>query len=138
MNTESMEAYCAQCRQPRVFAEVKINHRLHLILSLATGGLWLAIWMAAGLWSELRPWRCRQCGWHKPESRPLQPPSPGAGQGCRVRPIEGVEAFADCLEEEPRPLECGFGISFGKRHICRHPDWKKWDGKKGVPSNQPG
>jgi len=39
---------------------------VHLFLTIVTGGLWLVSWASIFLGHQLRPWRCQQCGWHKP------------------------------------------------------------------------
>jgi hypothetical protein len=38
------------------------NHRLHLIVTLATLGLWIPMWGAACLWAHWAPWECLECG----------------------------------------------------------------------------
>jgi len=72
--TSSMHAYCARCRHRHIFVRAKINHPIHLILSILTFGLWLISWVAVCIGTILRPWRCEHCGWHKPEFR--TPPDP--------------------------------------------------------------
>jgi hypothetical protein len=42
---------------------------MHLVLTLCTCGLWAISWIAASVGHILRPWRCKHCGWHKPEFR---------------------------------------------------------------------
>ncbi|MDR3403971.1 MAG: hypothetical protein P4L99_15855 [Chthoniobacter sp.] len=39
---------------------------MHLFLTILTAGLWLVSWASIYLGHQLRPWRCQQCGWHKP------------------------------------------------------------------------
>ncbi|MEI9894708.1 MAG: hypothetical protein WDN28_12665 [Chthoniobacter sp.] len=41
---------------------------MHLFLTVITCGLWLVSWASIFLGHQLRPWRCPQCGGHKPLS----------------------------------------------------------------------
>jgi hypothetical protein len=40
----------------------KINHVLHLILTLVTLGLWSLVWLTLGIISSAKGFRCTQCG----------------------------------------------------------------------------
>jgi hypothetical protein len=62
-------AHCPRCRRESIFVEAHIAHRKHLLLMIATAGLWLVPWCAMILGKLLRPHRCYVCGWHKPEFR---------------------------------------------------------------------
>ena len=62
-----MRAHCPRCRRQHLFIKREINHLLHLVLAILTGGLWLVTWMVLCVGRVMRPWRCRRCGWHKPE-----------------------------------------------------------------------
>jgi rubredoxin len=62
-------AHCPHCRRESVFIHARIRNRLHLLLTLLTGGVWCLVWFALLFGKSLRPWRCRICGWHKPEFR---------------------------------------------------------------------
>lgn len=53
---------CPDCGEKRPFEKERINHVLHLLLTLVTAGLWLVVWVVLGLLSMLRPYRCRACG----------------------------------------------------------------------------
>jgi len=64
MTKDKIHAHCARCRHQQIFVRADINHGLHLLLALVTGGLWLALCIG----KFVRPWRCEHCGWHKPES----------------------------------------------------------------------
>ncbi|HEX4086294.1 MAG TPA: hypothetical protein VHY22_15365 [Chthoniobacteraceae bacterium] len=46
-----------------------MNHPRQLVLTIFTGGLWAIPWSALCMGTLLRPWRCKTCGWHKPEFR---------------------------------------------------------------------
>jgi len=62
-------AFCARCKHQQSFEMITINHRLHFLLTILTGGLWGISWLAHTLGMTARPWRCKHCGWQKPESR---------------------------------------------------------------------
>jgi len=51
----------------QVFIVAKVNHPLHLFLTLITGGLWLVSWIAFYVGQIRRPWECRHCGWREAE-----------------------------------------------------------------------
>jgi hypothetical protein len=63
------DAYCSRCKRPQIFVERKHKPWLHSLLSIVTLGLWLPVWMAIATAKAMRPWRCTECGWHKPEFR---------------------------------------------------------------------
>jgi hypothetical protein len=69
MSNKRIRAHCSQCRDERIFGAPAINHRLQIILSILTMGLWLPVYGAITINATLRPWRCLTCGWHKPEFR---------------------------------------------------------------------
>jgi len=58
----TIRRYCADCGQMRPFAKDGPAHGLHLVLTILTAGLWLPIWLLAGLASALTPYRCTFCG----------------------------------------------------------------------------
>jgi hypothetical protein len=62
-------AYCARCRDYRLFIPKKITHGRYLVFSLLTGGIGLLVWLTAIIGKAMRPFRCKACGWHKPEFR---------------------------------------------------------------------
>jgi len=66
---DGIVAHCAACRCERVFHLHRIRHRMHLLWTVLTGGIWLLPWLAFCIETTLRPWRCTVCGWHKPEFR---------------------------------------------------------------------
>ena len=68
-NPKTNFAYCASCRSQNYFVPAKLNHGRHFLLTLLTLGLWAAVWFIFGLGAFLRPYRCEECGWHKPEFR---------------------------------------------------------------------
>jgi len=60
-------AHCARCRATTRFRRRAVRHRAHALKTVLSLGLWLPLWMGDLLSSALRPWRCAECGWHKPE-----------------------------------------------------------------------
>ena len=66
---DGIRAFCTHCRREQTFIHAPLSNRFHLILTVVTFGLWLPVWAALLFGRSLRPWRCKQCGWHKPEFR---------------------------------------------------------------------
>lgn len=70
-------AYCATCARQSRFEKPRINHVLHLILSVLTVGLWaLLVWLPLGLMNSARKPKCSTCGMvagSKPASEYAQP-----------------------------------------------------------------
>ena len=64
-----IRAYCARCRHKQSFVLTKVNHTVHLVFTILTLGLWGISWAAHTVGMVLRPWRCKHCGWHKPDFR---------------------------------------------------------------------
>ena len=67
LKNRKIRAYCSQCGHRQTFKPVKVNHWLHLLLSILTCGLWLISWAAICAGILRYPWRCKHCGWHKPQ-----------------------------------------------------------------------
>ena len=53
---------CRTCGRARVFRRRRVNHSTHFMLSLATLGLWLAVWGIIILFQVFRRWGCIFCG----------------------------------------------------------------------------
>jgi hypothetical protein len=86
MRKDRIRAHCARCRHQQLFIRARLNHLLHLMLTIMTVGLWLISWLALCIGQILRPWRCEHCGWHHPEfkhdktsRKPSRSPSPRPG-----------------------------------------------------------
>ncbi len=54
--------WCYACGRQTVMVKRRVNHLLHLLLSLATLGLWLVVWAALGFRNSERPPYCERCG----------------------------------------------------------------------------
>jgi len=67
IKVRKIRAFCARCKHKQSFEMTTINHSMHLLLTILTGGLWGISWMAHVVGMGIRPWRCKHCGWHKPE-----------------------------------------------------------------------
>ena len=61
MSLEQTARMCISCDEQRLHVRQGVNHVLHLLLTVLTGGLWAIIWLALAL--ALKPsWRCGRCG----------------------------------------------------------------------------
>ena len=77
MGTYQTGGYCYVCGDNRLFVKQKINHVLHLILSILTVGLWaLFVWLPLALINSSRAPRCTVCG-NKAGAKALQSVAPG-------------------------------------------------------------
>jgi hypothetical protein len=83
MKKDKIRAHCPRCRHRQPFLREKVNHPLHLLLTILTGGLWLISWIALAIGRLRYPWRCEHCGWHSPVfGKPeYHTPGPIAGLG---------------------------------------------------------
>ena len=52
---------CEYCGKSTLHTQASINHILHLILTILTGGVWLIVWILLALTSD-DSWRCSECG----------------------------------------------------------------------------
>jgi hypothetical protein len=62
VSVKQTSEYCAVCQRQSLFQKPRINHVLHLILSIVTLGLWLIVWAILGLINTARDPRCVTCG----------------------------------------------------------------------------
>lgn len=53
--------YCCRCEEGHEVGRHPVNHRLHLILTLFTIGIWSVVW---AFFATLGPklWQCEKCG----------------------------------------------------------------------------
>jgi hypothetical protein len=55
--------YCPVCQRQSLFIKPRINHVLHLILSILTVGIWaLFVWLPLGFINSGKRPRCQTCG----------------------------------------------------------------------------
>jgi hypothetical protein len=69
--------WCRVCHQQRMMTKPKINHVLHLVLSLVTLGFWSLVWLTLAIVNSGKSPRCVQCGTKAGRGAPgpaLQPP----------------------------------------------------------------
>src|SRR4051794_31463688 len=58
-----MTDYCATCGKQSKFEKPRINHVLHLILSVLTLSIWaVVVWLPLGIINSMRGFRCSTCG----------------------------------------------------------------------------
>jgi len=59
--------YCQVCKHQKVFSKPKVNHILHLLLTLITAGVWVFVWIGLTGLSAIKSLRCSGCGlpYHK-------------------------------------------------------------------------
>ncbi len=97
MTTHRIRAYCRRCKHDQVFVRNELNNWLHLFLTIVTLGLWLVSWLAILIGHFFRPWRCKHCGWHKPEERQRK--------GIRLNPHHGDKSESEGEPHSGRPEE---------------------------------
>ncbi len=54
--------FCSHCEKKVLAVKDKVNHVLHLILSLCTIGLWSWIWLILWIVNLCKSYRCTKCG----------------------------------------------------------------------------
>lgn len=89
MSVKQSSAYCHVCGRQSLFQKPRINHVLHLILSLVTLGLWLLVWAILGIINAGKQPRCTTCGAtlgtgpiHAAQPMPTAPATPTVGQAA--------------------------------------------------------
>lgn len=87
MSVKQSSAYCNVCGRQSLFQKPRINHVLHLILSIVTLGFWLFVWAILGIINSGKQPRCTTCGAtpgmgqvHAQQPLPTGPPAHTAGQ----------------------------------------------------------
>lgn len=66
MSVKQSSAYCPVCGRQSLFQKARINHVLHLILSIITLGVWAFVWLFIGITNSARRPRCVTCGTEMP------------------------------------------------------------------------
>jgi hypothetical protein len=61
MGMEQTQKYCSDCKADVLAQRKGVNHILHLLLTIVTGGLWIIIWLVVML-ASFGGWRCSKCG----------------------------------------------------------------------------
>lgn len=57
-----VQRYCPTCERMVLALKDRTNHILHLLMSVVTVGLWLPVWLIAGIRSDHRKPLCSVCG----------------------------------------------------------------------------
>jgi hypothetical protein len=85
VSVKQSSAYCHVCQRQSLFQKPRINHVLHLILSIVTLGLWLIVWLILGIINASKSPRCTTCGAtmgtgpiHAAQPAAMPPPPPDA------------------------------------------------------------
>ena len=61
MASEFQIGFCDVCGREMTFYRRTIDHKLHFILSILTGGLWLVSWLSLILLRNEEKWTCTNC-----------------------------------------------------------------------------
>jgi hypothetical protein len=84
--------WCNVCQQQRMMTKPKINHVLHLILTVITIGLWGLVWLTLAIINMDKSYRCSQCGTKAGHGAPGPMVQQGAAPAADVRgPVEMPE-----------------------------------------------
>jgi hypothetical protein len=62
VSVKQSSAYCNVCLRQSLFQKPKINHILHLILSIVALGFWVFVWITLAIINATKPVRCVTCG----------------------------------------------------------------------------
>lgn len=62
MSVVQSSGYCQTCGRQSMFVKPRINHVLHLILTIVTIGLWSLVWLTLGIVNAVKGPRCQVCG----------------------------------------------------------------------------
>lgn len=60
MAMQMKSKHCKRCGEQILAQRPGVNHILHLVMSVITGGLWLIIWLGSMI--RIGGWRCSRCG----------------------------------------------------------------------------
>ena len=61
MSMEQCQMYCKGCQRAVLAQRPKVNHILHLLLSILTAGIWIIVWILVSA-LHLGGWKCSGCG----------------------------------------------------------------------------
>ena len=64
MPTTNFMANCSKCQKKTLHIEQKMNHILHLLLSIVTAGVWIIVWVILAILHSNKP-QCTICGHNK-------------------------------------------------------------------------
>jgi hypothetical protein len=89
-------AFCHTCGKQSLFQKPRVNHVLHLILTVLTLGLWGFVWLTLGILNSSKGSRCVTCGMK--QGATAQRVAPGPAQ-----PVVHVEAHELSARAPERP-----------------------------------
>jgi len=58
---EHRYGFCDFCHKERCFYKPTINHKMHFIFAVLSGGLWLISWISLMCHQKILPWACSVC-----------------------------------------------------------------------------
>ena len=64
MPTTNVMTNCSKCQKKTLHIEQKMNHILHLLLSIVTAGVWIIVWVILAILHSNKP-QCTICGHNK-------------------------------------------------------------------------
>ena len=73
MPSDKQRLVCDHCGTKELFYRSRVNHPLHIALSILTGGLWLISYIALMVGQPFQPWICSACD-HRQQA-PGRPPA---------------------------------------------------------------
>ena len=64
MAFQETSRYCKQCEEQVLVRRKAVNHVLHLVLTVISGGMWLLVWggCIVNNWLAPKHWHCARCG----------------------------------------------------------------------------
>ena len=62
MATRQKNRYCRQCNRKTLHAKNYFSGGFGCLLTVLTGGLFIPIWLIAGIFDHMKAWRCQVCG----------------------------------------------------------------------------
>lgn len=62
MPQRTTSMYCPSCEARTAHHKAGCNHLVHALVTLFLLGLWLPIWILAGLNAGMSRWSCNRCG----------------------------------------------------------------------------
>jgi hypothetical protein len=63
----TLKRYCYKCNKVTVFRKEKLNHLLHISISVLTAGIWLIPYLLLLVRNNRLPWVCLTCGFRRPK-----------------------------------------------------------------------
>lgn len=87
------------CDVEHAFEKPEVNHRLHLIATILTAGLWGVGWLATALYARIAPWKCRGCKSREQDNRDR---ATLIGRACREAVVSPSAAKSEAGWRRPQ------------------------------------